>query len=135
MAELLLVEDDGLTREALVALLEGQGYSVRSAGDGQEALAILREGSLPDCILLDLGMPGMDGRQFRSRQRHHRAWAAVPVVVISGDARVAEEAAFLGAADYLRKPVEPAALLAALRRNCPPRRPGAGGPARAGELR
>jgi CheY-like chemotaxis protein len=135
MADLLLVEDDELTRQALAALLADQGYSVRAAADGQEALACLREGWQPDCILLDLHMPGMDGRQLRSRQRHHPAWADVPVVVISGDARVAEEAAFLGVADYLRKPVEPAALLAAIRRNCRPRRPGAGGAAGAGELR
>jgi CheY-like chemotaxis protein len=86
--------------------------------DGQEALDSLRRGSLPDCILLELSLPGMTGRQFRTRPRHHQVWAGIPVVLISGGPRVAEEAAFLGAADYLRKPVEPEALLEAIRKNC-----------------
>jgi CheY-like chemotaxis protein len=100
---LLLIEDDELTREVFTTILAGQGYCVRAVVDGQEALDFLREGSLPDCILLDLSMPGLTGRQFCTRQRHHQAWAGVPVVLISGDPKVAEEAAFLGAADYLEK--------------------------------
>jgi CheY-like chemotaxis protein len=115
---LLLVEDDEVTRQALANILVGQGYSVQGVADGQEALDRLREGWLPDCVLLDLSMPRMDGRQFRALRRQHRKWASIPVVVISADSRVAEEAVFLGAADYLRKPVEPEALLEALRNIC-----------------
>jgi CheY-like chemotaxis protein len=115
---MLVVEDDRLTRDAFATILTRQGYAVRGAADGEEALDILREGWQPDCVLLDLVMPRMDGKEFRSRQMHHQQWAAVPVVVISGDARVAEQAAFLGAADYVRKPVEPETLLEAIRKNC-----------------
>jgi CheY-like chemotaxis protein len=115
---LLVVEDDVLTREVFTTILTGQGYTVRGAADGLQALDHLREGSLPDCILLDLGLPGMTGRQFLTRQTQHQLWAAVPVVLVSGDPRVAEEAALLGAADYLRKPVEPQALLEVVRKNC-----------------
>jgi CheY-like chemotaxis protein len=115
---LLLVEDDEVTREALASILVGHGHSVQGVADGQEALDRLREGCLPDCALLDLVMPRMDGRQFRARQRQQQKWATIPVVVISGDTKVAEEAVFLGAADYLRKPDEPDALLVAIRNVC-----------------
>jgi CheY-like chemotaxis protein len=108
---LLLVEDDELTRTALTRLLREEGYAVRWAADGHEALECLRGGPLPDCILLDLRMPRMDGQLFLIRQQQHPSWSAVPVVLVSGDAKVGEAAALLGAADYVRKPVEPETLL------------------------
>ena len=114
----LVVEDDELTREVVTLMLEGQGYAVQEAGDGQEALDRLREGPRPGCILLDLRMPRMDGRQFRSRQRQDPALAGVPVVVVSAEPELAAEAASLGAAGYLQKPVRAEALLAAVRRHC-----------------
>ncbi len=117
-ATLLLVEDDRLTRETMALLLEGRGYAVEAVGDGRAALDRLRSGPLPSCILLDLGMPGVDGRQFCAMQRHNPALAAVPVVVISAEPRAAEAAALLGADDYFRKPVETEQLLAALGRYC-----------------
>ncbi len=115
---LMLVEDDDLIREVFTALLEGQGYAVRGAGDGQDALDQLRAGPVPDCILLDLRMPRMDGRQFRARQRAHPRWASIPVLVLSSEPKVAEEAASLGVAGFLQKPVEPEALLRVLRQAC-----------------
>jgi len=116
---LLLVEDDNLTREAFTIILEGEGYTVRSAGDGQEALEELQGEPRPDCILLDLRMPRMDGRQFRARQKQDPALAPVPVVLVSGDRNVAREASKLGAAGYVQKPVDPSTLLAAVREHCP----------------
>jgi CheY-like chemotaxis protein len=115
---LLVVDDDQLVRQLLRLLLQGEGYHVREAGDGQEALDQLRQGPVPDCILLDLRMPGMDGRQFRSRQRYDPRLASIPVLLISGVSRVAEEAAFMGVADYLQKPFPPDALLQALHHVC-----------------
>jgi CheY-like chemotaxis protein len=115
---LMVVDDDHLIREQLSLLLQGEGYHVREAGDGQEALDQLRQGPVPDCILLDLRMPRMDGRQFRSRQSHDPRLASIPVLLISGESRVAEEAAFMGVADYLQKPFQPDALLRALHHVC-----------------
>ncbi len=63
---LLVVEDDDLCREVLTLLLEDEGYAVEPACDGREALQRLRHGQRPDCILLDLSMPQMDGRAFRA---------------------------------------------------------------------
>ncbi len=117
-AMLLIVEDDRLTREAIALLLERRGYAVEAVGDGQAALDRLRSGPVPDCILLDLGLPGVDGRQFRALQRYNPALSAVPVVVISGEPRAAETAALLGADDYFRKPVDLEQLLAAVGRYC-----------------
>ena len=111
---LLLVDDDRLTREAFGIVLARQGYIVRGAADGQEALDSLCSEPLPDCILLDLSMPGMSGQQFLERQQQHREWAGIPVVVVSGDARGDQEAALLGAADYVSKPVDLEALLDAV---------------------
>jgi two-component system response regulator MprA len=115
---LLLVEDDAPTRELFRAFLELEGYTVRQAADGRDALEQLGAGPPPDCILLDLRMPGMDGRAFRAAQRQDPRWAQIPVVVVSAEPRLAEEAASLGAAGYLRKPVEPSALLDAVHQHC-----------------
>jgi CheY-like chemotaxis protein len=115
---LLVVDDDHLLRELLSLLLQGEGYQVREAGDGQEALDQLQQGPVPDCILLDLSMPGMDGRQFRSRLRHDPRWASIPVLLISGEPGIAEEAASLGVDDFLQKPIQPDELLRAMHRHC-----------------
>jgi CheY-like chemotaxis protein len=110
----LLVEDDDLTRQVFSLVLEREGYSVLAARDGHEALDLLQAGARPDCVLLDLGLPDVDGRQLRECLRQDPAWAAIPVLLVSGDPNVAREAAALGAAGYLHKPVEPEDLLLAL---------------------
>jgi CheY-like chemotaxis protein len=114
----LVVEDDTLCREMLTLLLEAEGYTVEPACDGRQAIERLRDGPRPDCMLLDLSMPRMDGRQFRAWLRQVPGLASVPVVVVSAEPRAAEEAALLGAEDYLRKPVSTEELLAAVRRHC-----------------
>jgi CheY-like chemotaxis protein len=114
----LVVDDDRLTRELLSLLLQGEGYEVRKAADGQEALDQLQRGPVPDCIVLDLWMPRMNGRQFRDRQRHDPRWASVPVLLVSGDPHIAEEAASLGVDDFLQKPIQPDALVQALHHHC-----------------
>jgi CheY-like chemotaxis protein len=116
--KLLLVEDDALTREVFADVLERAGYSVETAGDGRAALDSLRGGALPSCILLDLHMPRMDGRQFRARQLQDPALAHIPVIVVSGDPNVPSEAASLGAAAFLHKPVDPDDLLVVVRQKC-----------------
>jgi CheY-like chemotaxis protein len=110
----LLVEDDDLTRQVFSLVLEREGYAVLAARDGGEALDLLQAGARPDCVLLDLGLPDVDGRQLRECLRQDPAWAAIPVLLVSGDPNVAGEAAALGAAGHLHKPVEPEDLLLAL---------------------
>jgi anti-anti-sigma factor len=109
---ILLVEDDELLRGAMKMVLEWEGYRVACAGDGGEALDYLRGGERPSLILLDIILPGMDGRQFREEQRRDPALAAVPVVVVSAlDAADCPEAAA-----HVRKPFAPQELLEAIRR-------------------
>ena len=80
----LVVEDDALTRDALAMTLRLAGYSVRGAGDGEEALQYLRSGPLPAAILLDIVMPNMTGWEFlREREGLGPEAAGVPVIVFS----------------------------------------------------
>lgn len=112
---ILVVEDDAATRESLGLILGTQGYGVLGAGNGQEALDLLRAGPYPDLILLDLMMPIMDGWQFRREQTRDAVLAGIPVVVLSADGNVRPKAAALGAAGYLQKPVEVECLLEEIR--------------------
>jgi CheY-like chemotaxis protein len=119
---ILVVEDDPLTREALGSFLGGAGFTTRAATDGAEALAVLRQGPLPDLIVLDLLMPVMDGWHFRREQQHDPALAAVPVVVCSGTGDADLHAAALGAAGFIDKPIDPDQLLDMIRRVLGPAR-------------
>src|SRR4051794_19279392 len=99
---ILLIEDDGDTRDAMTLVLEGVGYKVESVTNGQEALDQLRAAAPPPClILLDLMMPVMDGWQFRDEQQRDNSLSTIPVIVVSADGNVDRKAAALGAAGYL----------------------------------
>src|SRR5581483_7478467 len=78
----LIVEDDGLTRQMLRALLERQGWNVREAANGRTGLAALRE-QRPDLIILDLMMPEMDGFTFVNEMRTRAAWRDIPILVLT----------------------------------------------------
>ena len=112
-ANILLVEDDDRTRRAVAANLEGHGYGLRAAADGEEAL-VLWELRRPDLILLDLGLPGIDGIGVLRRVRRD---ATTPVIVLSarGEERDKVEALDDGADDYLAKPFGMAELHARVR--------------------
>jgi CheY-like chemotaxis protein len=118
---ILIVEDDDDIREALTQILELEGYVVREAANGREALDISAREPIPSLILLDLMMPVMDGWQFRAEQLKDPRLAKVPVVVISADASVHEKVASFGAASVLPKPISLDRLLRAVETLCPPR--------------
>jgi CheY-like chemotaxis protein len=113
----LLVEDDADCREAVGATLEHAGHEVVAAENGRVALDRLRDSS-PCVIVLDLMMPVMDGWGFRAAQLRDSAVASLPVVIMSGAAKVDEQAQQLGVQDYIAKPVEPEELLRMLGRYC-----------------
>lgn len=119
---ILIVEDDDDIREALTQILELEGYVVREAVNGREALDMSAKGPTPDLILLDLMMPVMDGWQFRAEQLKDPVLAKVPVVVISADAGVHEKVTTFGAASVLPKPISLDRLLRAVESLCPPPR-------------
>ena len=78
----LVVEDDGDTREFMELLLSTSGFETMGAADGVEALEKMRM-RLPSVVLLDIQMPRMDGWQFREMQLRDPALASVPVVCIT----------------------------------------------------
>jgi CheY-like chemotaxis protein len=83
----LIVDDDDDIRETLRVCLEEEGFAVRTARNGLEALALLAEGALPGLILLDLMMPEMNGWEVLEQLRSDTARAAIPVAVMSGSHR------------------------------------------------
>ncbi|WP_306590598.1 response regulator [Geothrix sp. 21YS21S-4] len=109
----LLVEDELQMRRFLRVALEGSGYRYLEAGNGEEGLALAAR-EKPDALLLDLGLPGMDGLEVVTRLRE---WSATPIIVISARGQEADKIAALdgGADDYLTKPFGTGELLARLR--------------------
>ena len=115
----LVVEDDADVRGALAAVLEVAGYQVVEAAHGGEALDHLRAASKSFCmILLDLFMPTMNGWAFRAEQLRDPGLAAIPVVVISADARTEQKAGQLGALAHLKKPIDVDALVSLVDAHC-----------------
>ena len=98
----LVIEDDDETRAALVRDLTARGYRVSEAGDGHEAM-LRWESRRPDVILLDLGLPDIDGLDIVRRIRRE---ATTPIVILSGryEERQKVEALERGADDYVTKP-------------------------------
>jgi CheY-like chemotaxis protein len=114
----LVVENDRATRQVIATLLRQEGHAVEEAPDGREALERLRAGLRPDGIVLDLLLPQVSGHRFRAEQLGDPALRAIPVIVLSGEPGAAREAAEMGAAVCLGKPLDFDALLEALWRHC-----------------
>ena len=115
---IMVVEDSSDEREALQLTLEMRGYSVVALADGQSALAYLRQTEqLPYLISLDLMMRGTNGWEFRNAQLGDSRLAAIPVVICSGDGRLAEKGFALGLTEQLDKPIERAELFAIVARH------------------
>ncbi len=109
---ILVVDDDADIRETLVEILEESGHRAVSASNGNEALEVLRAAPDRPCpILLDLMMPGMDGRTFRAEQLKDPSLAPIPVVLLSAFRDTAETARELDVAGHLPKPVSLDALI------------------------
>ncbi len=117
LKRILVVDDDPDIRETLAELLQEEGYAVTSAAHGGEALLSLRAEPRPGLILLDLMMPIMDGWQFRAEQKKDPELASIPVVIISATGRD-ELVSSLGAAQFLKKPINLEQLLAAVEQHC-----------------
>jgi two-component system response regulator MprA len=119
----LLVDDDAPIRRMLERTLSAEGYAVSAVADGGSALAHV-ERSVPDVIVLDVAMPGLDGLAVTRRLR--AKGLPVPILLLTARDAVAERVAGLdaGADDYLVKPFEvdelSARIRALLRRNHPP---------------
>jgi CheY-like chemotaxis protein len=116
----LVVEDDAEVRGTMLKLLESEGYRAVGAANGQEAFALIRSGIRPCLILLDLGMPVMDGREFRATQLKDEKLAIIPVVVFSARPDAEEIATSISAVAALKKPVRFEHLRRLLEQHCLP---------------
>jgi twitching motility two-component system response regulator PilG len=124
----VLVVDDSPTVRKLVALtLERQGHRVIMAADGYEAADRLREQGIPDLILLDIAMPGLDGYTVCRFFRQNAATAHLPIIMLSGKdgffSKVRGRVA--GSTEYVTKPFKPEALLELVEKYCRPKASGA----------
>jgi two-component system KDP operon response regulator KdpE len=115
MAEpvVVVIEDEPQIRRFLRAALTGQGYRVFEAGTGEDGL-IEAASRQPDVVIVDLGLPDMDGLAVIKRLRE---WSAVPVIVLSARGQERDKVAALdgGADDYVSKPFAVGELLARMR--------------------
>ena len=110
---ILVVEADPEVRSFVTATLDAHGYAHQSASTGREAIALAAT-SAPDIILLDLGLPDIDGIEV---VRAIRAWSVVPIIVVSARSEDADKIGALdaGADDYVCKPFSVGELLARIR--------------------
>ena len=122
VANVLIVDDEPQVRDIVATYLEREGFSVRTAGDGEEALAAIKA-LRPDALVLDLMLPKINGLQVLHTLRE--GGDDVPVIVLSARGKEHERVAGLelGADDYLAKPASPrevaARVRAVLRRSRP----------------
>ena len=111
MIRILVAEDNAVNRELLRELLEARGYTVFEACDGQEALRMIEE-TKPELLLLDIGMPVLDGFGVIRRIRENPSLPPLPVVAVTAYAMRGDRETILasGFDGYLSKPLNPASL-------------------------
>ncbi|MCL2121641.1 MAG: response regulator transcription factor [Clostridiales bacterium] len=111
--KILIIEDERVIVNFLRATLSGAGYQVLHAATGREAL-LMASSHLPELLLLDLGLPDMDGMAVL---RQIREWADIPVIIVSARQDEQDKVACLdaGANDYITKPFGNSELLARIR--------------------
>ncbi len=110
---ILVIDDEPAIGMLLRRLLQRSGFDVVVAQSGDEGLRLLATGFLPQVMLVDLLMPGMNGAVFIEKARADGV--VCPVFIVSASPEAAEHAARLGAAGHLRKPYEFHELVAAVR--------------------
>jgi DNA-binding response OmpR family regulator len=102
----LVIEDDEYSRDAVVYLLKSEGYEIQAVGSGKSGVSGARTFH-PDVILLDLGLPDVDGTQVIKHIRRDEELKKTPIIVMTGqNIEEARYAVSLGANDFLLKPIE-----------------------------
>lgn len=112
---ILLIEDEAPIRKVLTIALESSGYKVVESGNGREGIRLAASVN-PELIMLDLGLPDIDGKEVIKSVRE---WSQTPIIVCSvrnGDSEIIE-ALETGADDYITKPFNPDIVLARIRTN------------------
>lgn len=116
---LLVVDDDPIILTLLEHILAREGFDVRKASSGKEAVGLVESmDTIPDLILSDVMLPYLSGFELVAMLRSREGWERVPIVMLTAKGQEADiKRAFdAGADDYLVKPFQPGELLARLRR-------------------
>ena len=113
MSRIVLVEDNEMNRDMLTRRLVRRGYSVAVAVDGQEALEVVAR-EMPDVVLMDMGLPILDGWEATRRLKADPVTAGIPVIALTAHALSTdrEEALAAGCDDYETKPIDLERLVA-----------------------
>jgi len=116
MAKILVVDDAKVMREMVAAVLSDKGHEITKAGDGTEALELVRNGLLVDLVLSDINMPQMNGISLVASLRRIDAYADIPVIMLTTESSdfKKNKAKSMGANGWLQKPIEPIRLLKAV---------------------
>jgi two-component system alkaline phosphatase synthesis response regulator PhoP len=122
---ILVVDDEPNVRQYLATVLEDAGFRVLSAGDGEEALEIIKQ-SAPDFISLDLIMPRKSGHRLLYELRKNKQWSRIPVLIVTAHARdelgrkdlqdLLDNRVMSGPGTYLEKPVDPVTYVRSVQR-------------------
>lgn len=115
-ANVLIIEDDPEIQELLSFTLAKEGWTLIAARDGEAGLAALAASS-PDCVVLDIMLPGMDGLEVLRRVKAEASWKRLPVIMTTARGEESDIVAGLelGADDYVVKPYSPKVLAARIR--------------------
>ena len=116
-ARVLVVDDNPVNLKLACEVLSFEGFEVLSAVDAVQALCVL-EASVPDLILMDIALPGVDGLTLTRQLKQDPRWRAVPVVALTASAMKgdAERAFSAGCEGYIRKPIDTRAFADQVRR-------------------
>ena len=107
-ARILVVDDHVLNRKLVCDLLALEGYEVQQSEDALQALALLSHGPLPDLVLMDLSLPGMDGLTFTRQLKADPQFSPIPIVALTALAMKGDEEKALaaGCSGYIMKPID-----------------------------
>lgn len=107
---ILIADDDPKIRFIISDILSDEGYNIKTAENGSEALALVQKHSI-DLLLLDIRMPGMDGMEVLQKINEIKTKPVVIIVTAHGSVQIAVQAVHLGALDFIEKPIEIERLL------------------------
>lgn len=115
---ILVVEDDRDIAKLIQYCLAREGFAVRQAADGEQALQEFELAQLPDLVIMDVMLPYRSGYELLANLRRRPAWSEVPVIMLTSRGREEDvvQGLDLGASDYLVKPFRPSELTARIRK-------------------
>lgn len=119
MAKVLIVDDSPTETNKLTSMLERHGHSVMSAGNGEDGVSKTRQ-ELPDVVLMDVVMPGLNGFQATRQLSRGQDTSSIPVIIITTKDQETDRVWGMrqGAKAYLTKPIDEAELVATIKKVC-----------------